>query len=69
MKREEKEAMVAELHDRLERSKVAIITDYRGLKVAEITELRQKLKEAGVEYRVVKNTLESWDITDGPYSM
>jgi large subunit ribosomal protein L10 len=41
----------------LERSKATVITDYRGLKVTEITELRQKLKEAGVEYRVVKNTL------------
>ena len=57
MKRQEKEATVTELRDMLERSKATVLTDYRGLKVTEITELRQKLKEAGVEYRVVKNTL------------
>ena len=57
MNRQEKEAMVAELRDKLERSRAAILTDYCGLKVMEITELRHKLKEDGVEYRVVKNSL------------
>lgn len=57
MNRQEKEKMVAELRQSLERSKTAVLTDYRGLKVTEITELRHKLKEAGVEYRVVKNSL------------
>ena len=57
MNRQEKEAVVIELRDKLERSKAAILTDYRGLKVMEITELRHKLKEEGVEYRVVKNSL------------
>lgn len=57
MNRQEKETIVAELRDKLERSKAAILTDYRGLKVTEITELRHKLKEEGVEYRVVKNSL------------
>jgi large subunit ribosomal protein L10 len=41
--------MVDELHEKLERSKATILTDYRGLKVTEITELRYKLKEAGIE--------------------
>jgi large subunit ribosomal protein L10 len=57
LNRQEKEAVVVELRDKLERSKAAILTDYRGLKVMEITELRHKLKEEGVEYRVVKNSL------------
>jgi len=57
LNRQEKEAMVDELHEKLERSKATILTDYRGLKVMEITELRHKLKEAGIEYRVVKNSL------------
>ncbi len=57
MNRQEKEAMVGEIRALLERSKAAILTDYRGLKVTEITELRRKLKEEGVEYRVVKNSL------------
>ena len=57
LNRQEKEETVDELHEMLERSKAAILTDYRGLKVTEITELRHKLKEAGIEYRVVKNSL------------
>ena len=57
MNRQQKEAAVAELHEKLEGFKAAVLTDYRGLKVTELTELRQKLKEEGIEYRVVKNTL------------
>jgi large subunit ribosomal protein L10 len=57
LNRQEKEAVVAELRAKLERSKAAILTDYRGLKVMEITELRNKLRAEGVEYRVVKNSL------------
>ena len=47
MNRQEKEAVVAELREKLERSKAAILTDYRGLKVMEITELRHKLRGLG----------------------
>ena len=55
--REEKEQLVQEIADRLSRSKGTIATDYRGLNVAEVTELRKQLREAGVEYRVFKNSL------------
>jgi large subunit ribosomal protein L10 len=64
LNRQEKEGRVAELHEKLERSKAAILTDYRGLKVTEITELRQQLSDEGVEYRVVKNTLTRLAIKD-----
>jgi large subunit ribosomal protein L10 len=64
LNRQEKEKMVDELRERLERSKAAVLTDYRGLKVTEITELRHKLKEAGVEYRVVKNSLTRLAVQD-----
>jgi large subunit ribosomal protein L10 len=64
LNRQEKEASVAELRDKLERCRAAILTDYRGLKVTEITELRHKLKEAGIEYRVVKNTLTKLAVQD-----
>jgi len=57
LKRQEKEAVVAELRAKLEKTRAAVITDYRGLKVAEINALRRSLQEAGIEYRVVKNTL------------
>jgi large subunit ribosomal protein L10 len=57
MAQPEKEAIVAELKEKLSRAEAMILTDYRGLTVAEITELRRRLREAGIEYRVAKNTL------------
>lgn len=57
MARREKELIVEELTEKLEDSKSAILTDYRGLNVEEMTQLRTKLRDAGVEYKVVKNTL------------
>jgi len=55
--RPEKEAVVKELTDKFTSAKSLVITDYLGLNVAEMTELRRKLREAGVEFKVVKNTL------------
>ncbi|MFN2341372.1 MAG: 50S ribosomal protein L10 [Halanaerobium sp.] len=57
MARPEKEAVVKELTDKFTSAKSLVITDYLGLNVAEMTELRSKLREAGVEFKVVKNTL------------
>ncbi|MBO8126534.1 MAG: 50S ribosomal protein L10 [Firmicutes bacterium] len=57
MARPEKEALVAELTEKMSSAKSIIITDYRGLNVAAVTELRKMLREAGVEYKVAKNTL------------
>lgn len=55
--REEKEQLVREIATRLTESKTTIVTDYRGLNVAEVTELRKQLREKGIEFRVFKNTL------------
>lgn len=55
--RQAKEETVARLTKDLGSLKLAVMTDYRGLSVAEITELRTKLREAGISYRVTKNTL------------
>ena len=55
--RPEKAGKVAELKDLLSSSKGAVLVDYCGLTVAEDTELRSKMREAGVTYIVVKNTL------------
>ena len=49
--------LVAELRELVGVTKAAILTDYRGLSVAELTELRKKLRDVDAEYRVVKNTL------------
>ena len=57
MARPEKTAEVEQLEAKLRAAGGVILTDFRGLTVGEITTLRGKLREAGVEYRVVKNTL------------
>ncbi|MBO4941477.1 MAG: 50S ribosomal protein L10 [Clostridia bacterium] len=54
---ESKKAVVAALIERLKGAQAGVIADYRGLTVAQDTELRAKLREAGVEYTIVKNTL------------
>jgi len=52
-----KEETVAGLREIIAGSKGAILTDYRGLTVAEVTNLRKKLRDAKAEYHIVKNTL------------
>lgn len=53
----EKQAVVAELTEKLKNASAGVIVDYRGITVAEDTELRAKMREAGVDYFVMKNTL------------
>jgi large subunit ribosomal protein L10 len=55
--REEKVREVEELAELLSRSGLVVLTDYRGLTVADMGNLRRKLRAQGVEYRVAKNTL------------
>jgi large subunit ribosomal protein L10 len=57
MKLEQKQQIVENLHDRFERSKLVIVCDYKGLNVKQVSDLRRKLKEADIEFRVVKNSL------------
>ncbi|HUK56324.1 MAG TPA: 50S ribosomal protein L10 [Nitrospiria bacterium] len=57
MKREEKQQLVSELHEKFSTATVAILTEFKGLGVSDMTELRQKLRGVKGELRVVKNTL------------
>ncbi|MCU0491805.1 MAG: 50S ribosomal protein L10 [Chloroflexaceae bacterium] len=57
MPTERKVATVAELTEKMSRMQLAVITDYRGMTVAELTGLRAKLRESGAELIVAKNTL------------
>ena len=54
---EQKAGVVSEIKERFENAKSVVAFDYRGLSVAEVTELRRKLREAGADYKVYKNTL------------
>ncbi len=55
--RKKKEEIVGDLHEKLSKASAAVLTDFKGLTVAEITELRDALAEQNIEYKVVKNTL------------
>ena len=54
---ESKKAIVDALADKLQAASSAVFVDYKGITVAQDTELRNRFREAGVEYSVVKNTL------------
>lgn len=57
MKIEKKKRIIEEIRDKFLKSKIVIVTDYKGLDVSTITNLRRQLSEQKIEYRVVKNTL------------
>jgi large subunit ribosomal protein L10 len=57
MKRNEKEQLVVELKDKMKGASALYYTDFTGLNVKRMTELRRRLKRQGVEYVVIKNTL------------
>ncbi len=57
MARPDKVAVVEDVAERLERSNAAVLTEFRGLSVDDLAELRRRLREEDATYRVVKNTL------------
>ncbi|AYD39243.1 50S ribosomal protein L10 [Clostridium fermenticellae] len=78
--RELKEAKVLEIKGKMEKAKSIVISKYQGLTVEEDTTLRRNLREAGVEYKVYKNTLGTLaakelgyeglnDLLEGPVSI
>jgi len=54
---EEKARLVEEIAQKLRESATTVVTDYRGLNVAQVTELRRRLREAGIEFKGLKNTM------------
>ena len=64
--RAEKVAVVNEVKGRLEAADGAVLTEYRGLTVSELAELRRELAAAGGDYKIYKNTLVRLAVADGP---
>lgn len=60
----QKKAYVEELADKIANSVAGVVVDYKGISVADDTKLRRELREAGVEYTVVKNTMLHLAIKD-----
>ena len=64
MKRPEKEKLVAELTEKLRGAKALYYTDFAGLNVKRMTDLRRRLRKQGVDYVVIKNTLALRAVND-----
>lgn len=61
---EAKKAIVEEIKEKVEKAQGLVLVDYRGLNVEEITELRRNYREAGVDYKVYKNTMMRFAFKD-----
>lgn len=67
MNRAEKAKVIEGLKTKADKSTIAVVTDFKGMKVEEMTGLRAKLREQGVDYKVVKNTLAGLALKDGQH--
>lgn len=64
---QEKQKIVEEIKEKVNEAQAVVLVDYRGLNVEELTELRSKYREAGVEYKVYKNTMMRFAFKDAGY--
>ncbi|MDR2160795.1 MAG: 50S ribosomal protein L10 [Desulfovibrio sp.] len=69
MNRSEKAAVVAKIRAGAERAVIAVVADFKGMPVEEMTRLRGKLRNSGAELLVVKNTLARIAFTGGPHEV
>lgn len=67
MLRTDKETAIADIKSRFDRMTSAVFVDYSGMTVAEVSKLRNVLREKGVEYKVLKNTLVKRALGEQPY--
>jgi len=64
MNRQEKAQIIEQLHEKAAKASIAVVTDFKGMTVEEMTILRSKCFEVGVDYQVVKNTLARLALKD-----
>ena len=64
---DQKKAVVTEIKEKLEKATSAVLVDARGLTVEQDTALRKQLREAGVDYKVYKNTMMNFAVNDTQY--
>lgn len=65
---DEKKAIVAEVSAQVESAQAIIMAEYRGIEVGQMTQLRAKAREAGIYFRVVKNSLVRRAVEGTPYA-
>lgn len=66
--RQGKNALIGEVKSRFDKATSAVLVDYKGMNVETLTKLRATFRKAGVEYKVVKNTLVKQALKDSAYS-
>ena len=64
---EQKKQMVADLTDKIKAAAAGVVVDYKGINVADDTKLRKELREAGVHYAVVKNSMLRFAVKEAGY--
>ncbi|HBR05948.1 MAG TPA: 50S ribosomal protein L10 [Desulfovibrio sp.] len=69
MNRQEKAQIIEGLREKAGRASIAVVTDFKGMSVEEVTDLRAKLRVAGVDYQVVKNTLARLALKETPHGV
>jgi large subunit ribosomal protein L10 len=67
MERTQKQTQIGEIKGRFDKMTSVVFLDFKGLTVENVTKLRAEFKKAGVEYKVVKNTLVKHALKDAPY--
>jgi large subunit ribosomal protein L10 len=67
MHRDTKDTHIREIKARFDKMTAAVFLDFKGMTVEHVTKLRAEFRKAGVEYKVVKNTLVSHALKDAPY--
>lgn len=67
MDRDKKQEVVSALSDSFTRAKIAVVAEYRGLKVSDLEKLRRNLREQDAQIQVAKNTLLRLAVQDTPY--
>ena len=65
---EEKKAVVAEISEQIAQAQTVVVAEYRGLGVADMTQLRVKARSSGVYFRILKNTLARRAVQNTPFS-
>lgn len=64
---EQKQVVVSEIKGKIDKAVSAVLVDARGLTVAQDTDFRKRLRDAGVDYKIYKNTMMDFAIKDTPY--
>lgn len=67
MEKQKKKAVIKDIKEKLEKSSLVILTDYKGMTMSQLSVLRKKMRPIDAEYKILKNTLISLALKDKPF--